>query len=223
MINILMPTRNKPEEIQRVCSELSGSLCNLWLYVANDDPKLKDYKNLNLPFSAELIVGEPLGFSRGINYLANLAANEIGATMLMRAEDDFYFKPGWDEKYLQVASEFPDGIFMTWCNYVMKGPEAEPHTAAIGIEWYKTLGWFSLPGVQHWYCDNVLREMAESIGRSRYIPEPMIEHRHNAKDPRKCGHGQEIYAADKIRYEQWKHDEKQIDCENLRSVLCSKP
>jgi hypothetical protein len=134
----------------------------------------------------------------------------------MRAEDDFYFKPGWDAKYR--AAMWPDGLGMVWCNYVLKGPEAEPHTAAIGMDWYKALGWFSLPGVQHFYCDNVLREMAEKIGRSRYIPEPMIEHRHNHKDPRKCGHGQAIYDLDKKRYDQWQREEKENDCQKLCGV-----
>lgn len=213
MIHVLMPTRNKPEEIVRVCSELSAAECRLWLYVADDDPKLREYEALQLPTFATIIFSTPLGFSRGINLLAGLAAEQPGATMLMRAEDDFYFKPGWDEKYRETMWE--DGVGMVWCNYVLKGPESEPHTAAIGIGWYNTLGWFSLPGVQHYYCDNVLREIAEAAGRSRYISEPMIEHRHNRTDPRKCGHGQPIYDADKIRYDKWQRDEKQNDCRRI--------
>ena len=217
MIHVLMPTRNKPEEIQRVCSEIKGSECRLWLYVANDDPRLNEYKSLQLPDMATVIYGEPLGFSRGINHLASLASQDQFATMLMRAEDDFYFKPGWDKKYRDAA--WQDGIFMIWCNYVLKGPDSEPHTAAIGINWYKTLGWFSLPGVQHWYCDNVLREIAERIGRSKYIPAPMIVHEHNPSDPRKCGHGNEIYAKDKIRYIDWQQNEKADTCDKLRLAI----
>lgn len=205
-----MPTRNKPEEIIRVCSELSGSECRLWLYVADDDPKLSGYQSLRLPSAATIVFGPPLGFSRGVNHLASIAAKQPNAKMLMRAEDDFYFKPGWDRKYREAM--WDDGVGMVWCNYVMKGPESEPHTAAIGLGWYHALGWFSLPGVQHYYCDNVLREMAEAVGRSRYIPEPMIEHRYNPKDLRKCGHGQQIYDSDKKRYDQWQRDEKAADC-----------
>ena len=141
MIHILMPTRNKPEEIIRVCRELSDAECRLWIYVADDDPKLTEYQALILPTGATAVYGIPLGFSRGVNHLASLASQQPGATMLMRAEDDFYFKSGWDAKYR--AAMWPDGLGMVWCNYVLKGPEAEPHTAAIGIAWYKALGWFS--------------------------------------------------------------------------------
>jgi len=216
MIAVLMPTRNKPEEVLRVCSELEGSQSRLLLYVADDDPKLQEYARMNLPDTAEMIIGEPLGFSRGINRLAAVAAQDRDVTMLMRSEDDFYFKSGWDAAYRNAM--WSDLLGMVWCNYVLKGPEAEPHTAAIGITWYRALGWFSLPGVRHHWCDNVLRELAEATDRSRYIPEPLIEHRHNLKDPRKCGHGQPIYDADKRRYQEWLKSEKRETIQKLIMV-----
>lgn len=220
MIHILMPTRNKPEEITRVCKELEGSECRLWLYVAMDDPKLHEYVKLELPDFAEIRFGEPLGFSRGVNFLAKIASEEDGATILMRAEDDFYFYSGWDVKYREAM--WKDGIGMVWCNYVLKGPDSEPHTAAIGVPWFKILGWFSLPGLQHYWCDWVLRTVAEQVGRSKYIPEPVIEHKHNPSDPRKCGHGGEIYASDDVRYRQWWDEERERDCNLLRKALAER-
>jgi len=212
-----MPTRNKPEEVVRICGELMDSECRLWMYVANDDPKLSLYKGLKLPEFANIIFGEPLGFSRGVNYLAAVASKEPGATMFLRCEDDFYFSPGWDQKYREAMWE--DGIGMVWCNYVLKGEDAEPHTAAIGAAWYHILGWFSLPGLQNYWCDWVLSTLAREVGRSRYIPEPVIEHRHVPSDPRKCGHDSTTYAADDLRYRQWWDQERERDCKALKIGL----
>ena len=226
MIAVLMPTRNKPEEVLRIAKELEpdSHQVHLYIYFAFNDPKYKEYVELMesgaLPDYVKPFRGHELGFSRGVNHLADkaLAVEGNQYKLLLRCEDDFYFTtPGWSDKYLEKLPN--DGIAMIWCNYVLKGPDAEPHTAAISVNWYKTLGWFSLPTVKHYYCDNVLKDLAEFIHRSYYIPEPLIEHRHVASDPRKCGHGPIVYEQDRVKYVFWKQHVLPINTQSLFKAM----
>lgn len=214
MIGLLLPTRNKPEELERIIHEFEVTSGNarLFCYVATDDPKLEEYKKLFNKLTEERhpriisIIGEPLGFSRAVNCLAAIAFGEQDIQMVMRCEDDFHFvKPGWDEAYLSKIPD--DGIAMIWCNYVLKDETAEPHTAAITRRWYQTLGYFSLIGCRHYFCDNALIDLAKEIGRAIYIPEPYVDHRYVPSDPRKKENFKEsnIYGQDSEIYHSWKN------------------
>ncbi len=210
-IAVLLPTRNKPEELSRIIKEIgaTSTLADLYFYVADDDPKLAEYEHVPLPDHVFGIIGGPqLGFSRAINHLANAALTTMPYDVIMRCEDDFYFeRPGWDEAYL--AAMPTDLVALVWCNYVLKGPLAEPHTGAIGRRWYETLGYFSLPTLRHYFCDNVLLDLGRAIGRAIYLETPFINHKHNGQDQRKFDEKRDlapsgIWHTDAPPYKEWR-------------------
>lgn len=229
MIGLLLPTRNKPEELERIIKEFEATSGNaiLYFYVASDDPKENEYVSLINRLIVEqhprvvAVQGIPLGFSRAINKLAELAFMNPEIQMVMRCEDDFYFvKPGWDEAYL---SNIPsDGVGMIWCNYTLKDETAEPHTGAITRNWYRALGYFSLPPMRHYFCDNVLLELAKEIGRAIYIPDAYVDHRYVPSDPRKKDNFKEtdVYGHDAENFRVWKDQGGlQADANKLRAVM----
>lgn len=211
MLAVLLPTRNKPEELARIAVEIERTRrvpdTRLYAYIANDDPQFDKYLDVCTEHAKDGLVysmfGDPVGFSRGINKLAEIAIRD-GATILMRCEDDFYFVDrAWDLAYQEAMPK--DGIGMVWCNYILKGPDAEPHTGAIGANWYRTLGFFSLPELKHYWCDNVLLDLGKAVGRARYISYPFIDHRHNAHDPRKAeSPNMANWDRDSAEYKAWK-------------------
>lgn len=167
--------------------------------------------------------GQQLGFSGAINFLASRAMERYPYELLMRCEDDFYFQhPEWDKAYLAAIPD--DKIAMIWCNYVLKGKGAEPHTAAITGKWFKTLGWMSLPGVLHYFCDNALQDLANEIGRAYYIEKPYIDHRHNRNDPRKSDDRSvtitnNIWEHDSPIYRGWKQHQMKNDAYLLKGYM----
>lgn len=231
MIGLLLPTRNKPEELERIIREVdqtSNGNVKLHAYVATDDPKLEEYKMVatrsaerNLYPDAHVTVtfGEPLGFSRAINFLAQQALQNPKVSLIMRCEDDFYFiENDWDLAYLYEVPD--DGIAMIWCNYVLKGKDAEPHTAAVTRKWFNTVGYFSLPSLRHYFCDNVLIDLAKEIGRAIYIEKPYIDHRYNPHDERKKANFTEPqYDKDSTAYREWKNKDFKGDASRLKQQI----
>lgn len=222
MIALLLPTRNKPEELIRIIREVDETTngnVHVYAYVAMDDPQLARYQSIMNTDLDKITFGEPLGFSWAINKLSEIALSNPKTTMLMRCEDDFYFvKKDWDLAYMSAVPH--DDVAMVWCNYVLKDKNAEPHTAAITRLWFNTLGYFSLPTLRHYFCDNVLKDLAEEIGRAIYIPEPFIDHRYNPHDPRKKFNFEKPqYSEDSVEYSKWKTTRFKSDAEKLKMLI----
>lgn len=216
-IAALMPSRNKPDLALHAATLLrnTSTLADLFIYVAEDDPKLAGYYELAMQIPWAVVhFGEPLGFSRGVNYLYS---RHTDYTAYLRMEDDFECQiEGWDKQYLDAMPK--DEIGMVWCNYVHKGPDAEPQTAAVGGRWIDALGYFSLPGILHFYCDNALGDLGKAIERAYYLPEPLIRHNWNPNDPRKCGHP--IDDSDSRTYFAWRNGQRFLDdVEKLKRAM----
>jgi hypothetical protein len=214
---VLMPSRGDPDLLRHAIDTAEATQsgqADFFVYIANDDPKLYDYHALSrlVPSWCHISFGPPLGFSRGVNELARTAMAYDEYEMLMRGEDDFeYQEMGWDLSYLRRAR--PDGVYMIWCNYVLKGPGAEPQTAAIGRKWYSALGWFSLPTVRHYFCDNVLMDLARYIDRFEYIPVPLIKHNWIPKP------AYNEWGGDEQAYMEWRGFGLAQDAERLKQMI----
>jgi hypothetical protein len=58
-----------------------------------------------------------------------------------------------------------------------------PEIWAMSSDLVKFLGWFALPVVKHFYCDNAVSEIGRRADLLRYVPEAVIEHLHYTISP----------------------------------------
>lgn len=95
----------------------------------------------------------------------------------MTNDDEVCLTPGWDKRVIQVANEYPDGIFVL---YVHDGFKGEEHCAfpIVSRKWIEVLGYFAPPYFEFGFNDTWIMDLAQRVGRLRYIPDVTIEHRH---------------------------------------------
>ena len=173
-IAMLCPSRGRPEMAMRLiesvckCRTVNSPVC---LGLDSDDD-LSDYLT-NVPPVMKTISREPT-----ISLLWTHMAFSVDADLYrMTNDDEVCITPGWDKRVLEVANEYPDGIFALYVNDGFKG---ESHCAfpIVSRKWVETLGYFAPPYFEFGYNDTWIMDLAKRVGRLRYIPEVTIEHRH---------------------------------------------
>jgi hypothetical protein len=187
MISILCPSRGRPELAQRMIKTIKETASDsnkieIKLYLNEDDPKLKDYKEL---------IDEKyytVGPNQSTAYSWNLLAENAQYDILFLAGDDIMFRtPEWDIKIKECFDRYEDKICMVvpwdgktkdWRNelpdeLIVDVPEGigigSPHFA-IHRNWMKTLGYFVPPFFWHFYVDTYTQKIANKLGRLIFLP-----------------------------------------------------
>jgi hypothetical protein len=232
---VIVPSRGRPENIARLADAwTTRRIVSTQLVVAvdEDDPRLEEYRAVELPFLGALWVGQRRRMCGTLNAVA-LDLLEDHADSLtgwqpdvigFMGDDHLPRTEGWDVDVVDALDDLGGGI--VYGNDLLQGeklPTAVFMTAGI----VRTLGWMVPPGLIHLYADNVWLELGSAMGRLRYLPGTVIEHLHPAagKAVRDAGYAEanapEIDAADKAVFEAWVRDGLPGAVQHLRTAgLC---
>jgi len=169
-IAMLCPSRGRPD-MARALAESAWSTSEADVVLITDTRDWYDYDSVGCEW--ECLTGLPT-ISLGWTYAAFTWAADL---YRMTNDDEVCLTPGWDERVLEVANEYPDGIFAL---YVDDGFKGETHCAfpIVSRKWVETLGYFAPPYFEFGYNDTWIMDLAKRVGRLRYIPDVTIEHRH---------------------------------------------
>jgi glycosyl transferase/beta-hydroxylase protein BlmF len=187
VVSLLCPTRGRPAFAERLMESVARTAAQpkrveLLFYVDGDDPERAGYE----AFAARLtqgpialgrctvFVGEPMSVSRSWNVLAR---QSVGDLLVMANDDQVYVDAGWDARLDAEVDAYPDGIFCMWFN---DGINGGCHCAfpIVSRVWCETLGYFT-PGIfEFLYNDTWVMDIAARVGRTHYIPDVLVEHRH---------------------------------------------
>jgi len=218
MISILIPTRNRPENITRLYNSLLETSNNIddievLLYVDNDD---NSYDHLTF----NKVRGERIVLSEMWNTLYNYCHGDI----IMHCGDDIIFRtPNWDTIVKNKFTEFPDNIAFVF------GNDGSPHNGNFGThgfvhrKWVETIGYFVPPYFSSDYNDTWLNDVAKIIGRHIHV-DILTEHMHYAfgKGEYDITHQERVErhhrdGVDSIYSS--KHNERLTDADKLREVM----
>lgn len=92
----------------------------------------------------------------------NRALAEPADVYLCAADDDPYVTPQLDEKILQAASLFPDGIGMV---YGRMANASFPGVIAYTAKWAECFGWLQPELFPYWFADHWTDDLGRLIGR----------------------------------------------------------
>lgn len=177
MISLLCPTRKRPDGLARMVESVRATArknIEIVCYVDDDD---NSYDALEVA-SIKFIHGPRIVLSNMWNKCAEVANGEI----LGQMNDDIIFRTGgWD---LDVENEFAkwrDRIVLVHGSDGTELPSGSkgkfgPHPF-VHRKWVETLGYFTAPFFSSDYGDTHLNDLANAIGRRRYLPF-VIEHMH---------------------------------------------
>ncbi len=190
----VVPSRSRPHNIQRLAKcEASTSFL---LMLDDNDPMLGGYAPL--PDNWHVRVNERMPLSA----IYNAAFHEFSDLdwLGIFADDVTPETPGWDTKLIEMAGS--DGMA-----YGDDGIGAPTHFC-LGGDLVREMGWLAYPGLNRLYIDTIWRDIAESRGVLRYLPDVKVTHMHPSvgRAPMDAIYRKQGKAEDKEIYENFKKE-----------------
>lgn len=177
IISILVPTRNRPNNVLRFLNSVFDTATfkdqiEVLFYVDEDDNTFPtDFKHSD---KVSVIRGKRIWISLAWNLLYVKSKGDI----LMYAGDDVIFEtPGWDERVKNAFKSFPDSLGLVYGN---DGGWYSGKLAINGFihrRWANVLGYFAYPARLS-ALDLWIHECASFINRVIYLEDVMIRHVH---------------------------------------------
>ncbi len=221
MISVLLPSRGRPSNVERLLGSLMATSNGVWEMVVrldDDDPTAPEYPRA---FPITYLTGPRALLSSYWNECYEAATGPI----FMQCGDDITFEtPGWDRI---VAAAFPpDGIAL------VHGDDGNPdRDRALGFgthgflrrEWVEAVGYFVPPLFSSDMNDVWLNDIANALGRRVFV-DIVTEHHHPAfnKGPMDQTHLERIarHAADDCDAIYAEHEPGRVrDIAKLRAVM----
>jgi glycosyltransferase involved in cell wall biosynthesis len=120
VISLLLPTRGRPALVQRLFDSIATSTANLdnievILYVDDDD--VDSHALDSDRFKVDRIIGPPTTMG---HYNSTCLARSRGEIVILANDDMVIRTPGWDERVAAVHAEYPDGVYLAYCNDLFK-------------------------------------------------------------------------------------------------------
>lgn len=186
MISLLCPTRGRPNRAMQFLNSVLETQTNnneIIFGLQSDDPMLKNYPK---EIHDRAMIFEP---STTVYYWNQMAQASKGNLLTLIADDVIMRTPGWDAKFETVSSLYLDGIYLiTTQDGRSHGNPPEnlptPHPT-ITRKWFDTLGYFTFPGLFHYYADTWNSSIARRLDRQVNMYDIMWEHIKEFDDTRK--------------------------------------
>lgn len=165
MIDILCPTRGRPDQFKRMVESAEDTAyggVNILAYVDSDDAS--DYPGW-------VVRGKPLPLGPAYQHLYERSVSSI----VMMAADDIVFRTkSWDKAIHDIAPT--DGVFVISYDDLGR-PKKEDGHPFIGRKFIEAVGYLTYPKLSHSCVDNWAVDIAKGAGRFFYS-DVVIEHLH---------------------------------------------
>lgn len=212
---VLVPSRGRPANVARLidaCERTCRADTMLHFGFDDDDPLLtENYKMIGgYSYTA---VRPRMGLAAWTN---ELAALNMDVPHLASLGDDMVpVTDGWDVRLVEAAG--PAGM-----SYPDDGRRDDvPEAVVVSTVIVKTLGWFALPSLEHWYVDNVWADLGSGAGCLAYLPDVRVDHRHpnvtGERGDRTYWDAGRKYGADLAAYQRWRMRQMRVDIETVRA------
>ena len=176
MISILIPTRERPENVRRLIASVVSTAeqplnVELLFYVDHDD---QTFPEDVLSDNVRLIRGPRMWLSLLQNVLYASSRGEI----VMYAGDDLVFETfGWDTRVQSVFESSNDKLVLVYPNDRATHGESMAIHGFLHRNWIDAIGCWVAPGRGSLF-DLWHTEVARKLGRLRYLEDVVIAHVH---------------------------------------------
>ena len=176
---IVLPTKNRPKNLERFVHQYYITGATLPVYVVFDAADAWKYNGVKTPDHWKRIsapAGTPIG--EIFNLIFKKYPNEDFYGMV--ADDVLPQTMIWD--IVLRDSCLPDRISWGWDGLQNENLPVHPF---IGGDLVRKLGWWAPPGIKHWFVDNAWKSLTLALNNGVYLPNIKMEHLHpvNGKAP----------------------------------------
>jgi hypothetical protein len=216
---VIVPSRGRPQNIARLLDaahETSRMRTHLHVAVDDDDPELPRYEYvMNTAGGTDDVLerGPRKGLTEWTNAIAVRRAHQYGFLASL-GDDHVPHTPGWDKTLIQGIGRMGGTGF----TYPWDGTREDiPEAVVMSSDIVRTLGWMALPGLSHWYIDNVWADLGRGIGCLRHCRAIKVEHAWKA-DQTSEDSGKRL-AADRAAYYLWRREQMADDIAILAGLI----
>lgn len=169
---LILPTINRPNNLIRFIDAYNATGGTLPIFVIFDAANAHEYNDVKTP-SHWKRCSVPSGFRLGdiFNLVFNQYPNEIFYGMV--ADDVVPETQGWDIILRDAC--LSDKIAWGACG---QHNEKLPIHPFIGGNLIRRWGFWSAPGVKHWFIDNIWKAFADELNCGAYLPDVKMTHHH---------------------------------------------
>jgi len=176
---VLVPSRGRPRNVRRLveaCKATCRAETRLVFGFDDDDPELQ--ASIMAADGAEFSTAPRMGLAAWTNRLASL---HMSAPYLASMGDDMVpVTTGWDELLIGANHELGGGFtYPELGRGVEHGRQPDiPECVVVDTRIVAALGWMCQPSLNHWYVDNVWRDLGTGADCFAYVPAAVILHKH---------------------------------------------
>lgn len=180
-ISILCPTRGRPENVNRLIESAAATAhgaVEIIFYVDVDDETMQgDWAPAVDPkIDVKVLSGPRITLSE----CWNRAAEQAQYPIMMHCGDDIIFRSdAWDVLVYEAFQACADKILLVHGRDGIHDGNLATH-GFLSRRWVDTVGYFVPPYFASDYNDLWLSEVADKLGRRKFIPEIYTEHMHPA-------------------------------------------
>lgn len=189
MISILVPTRNRPHNIKRLCQSILDTTSNIsnieiCFYIDDDDVlSLKTIELFSSNINIQCIEGETAKTGRtSMSFMENTLQKIATGPIFMYAADDIVFRTnGWDLRIVEEFEKIPDKIALIYAPDGFQMGEIPLCTHGfLHKNWIDTIGYMFPSQFDVSHQDTWLTEVSELLKRRICLKDVYIEHIHPA-------------------------------------------
>ncbi len=167
----ILPTYNRPEKCQAVLDQIIEVGCSTQGVVIINGST--NYPSLFLPDGWSVIkLPDNLGVCGAMQYAFMLYPNEPFYGLV--CDDEYVFTPNWDIILTEAAGK--DKI--AFGNDGWQSGRRQHGYVTWGGDLIRRIGFLSLPGLWHWYHDDVWEHIAARDNLNVFCEDVRVEHRH---------------------------------------------
>jgi hypothetical protein len=215
-LGILLPTRGRPDNLDRFITAVEGTAedWHLYLRLDYDDPQAPAYDKVLAQKNPRITVrhGERTGFAASLNEVAAIAERDGVSHLGMFGDDVVPETEGWDTALVEALGSDLGVAYGDDGLRDKHEPDLPTHYVT-QTEVYRRLGYLAPPNIRHLFLDNVARDVGRYLKNFVFVP-VKIQHLHpwaegeHLNDPTYAegGRNPNIRKLDRMAYVRWTQD-----------------
>lgn len=215
-LGILLPTRGRPDNLDRFITAVEGTAddWHLYLRLDTDDPQAAAYDKVLAPKHPQISVyhGDRVGFAASLNEVAFHAWGDRMSHLGMFGDDVVPETEHWDTRLVEGLGEDLGVAYGDDGLRKKHAPDLPTHYIT-QAEVYRRLGYLAPPTIRHLFLDNVARDIGRYLHNFVFVP-VKIKHLHpwgegehlNDATYSEGGRNPNIRHLDRMAYIRWTTD-----------------
>ncbi len=196
---VLVPSRNRPENIAELIKSLDETETESDLIVIIDDDEPQTDAYLQLGCDVLMVEKNGKGMAKPLNFAARHYANKYRHFAFL-GDDHRPRTKNWDVHFINALDELGTGL--VYGNDLLQGKNLATAIAMTG-DIVRALGGMVPPDMIHLYLDNFWMQLGQDLNAMTYLDDVILEHMHPIAGKAQWDEGyrevnaEEVYSADK--------------------------